>query len=163
MAKDVKASEVPAGFDTKVGRERGDGWFIKEAGAILHGRLLGRFLGKQQDDDGKYQAVYQVKVITPCKAMFTDDKKEKHEVMLEKGQIVNIGEHKALEDLAPYAADGGVYDVWIQYISEDPIPGTKRTFWKVQGPNLKTLRAARRPHQAVVGDRPVEDNSEIPF
>lgn len=161
----AQETEVPKGFDVKVGRERGDGWITKKPGAILHGRLLGRYLGKQQDDDGNYQAVYQVKVITPCEAVFTDDAKVKHNVTLEKGQIVNVGEHKALEDLAPYCSDGGVYNVWAQYISEDPIPGTKRTFWKVKGPFLETLRPARHaPTQvAPVKAGPGTTEGDIPF
>lgn len=163
MAKDMKEAEVPKGFDTKVGRERGDGWVIKEAGVVVHGRLLGRYLGKQQDDDGNYQAVYQIRVITPLKAVFTDEQKEKHEVMLEKGQIVNVGEHKALEDLSPYTRDGGVYNVWFQYLSEDKVPGTQRTFWRVKGPHLETLRAAKHAPAPDAPAGSTKADAEIPF
>jgi hypothetical protein len=165
-------NEVPSGFDTRVGRERGDGWLAKSAGQVVTGRLLGRHVMKGQvNDDGTFRTFYQIKIgkessfldssnkIHPgVKAIFQDEDKEKHEVILIEGQILNVDEHKALEELAPYTRDGGVYDVWFKYLSEDKLTRGRRnaTFWRLKGPFLKTLRPAK------YAPRPAESNRATP-
>ncbi len=173
-------SEVPAGFDTRVGRERGDGWLKKTAGQVIVGRLLGRFGMKgQTNDDGSVRVFYQVQLAEGCKmvkdgkevegvfAMWQnpDNKDDKQEVVLTAGQIVNIDEHKALEDLGPYTRNGGIYDVWMKYLAEDPIPGKKnRTFWRMKGPHLKTIKpATRRPDADTLQEAVTEGEDNIPF
>jgi len=166
-------NEVPSGFDTRVGRERGDGWLTKSAGQVVTGRLLGRHTMKGQvNDDGTFRTFYQIKIAKEScfidsngksqpgvKAIFQDEDKEKHEVILSEGQILNVDEHKALEELSPYTRDGGVYDVWFKYISEDKLPRSGRrnaTFWRLKGPFLKTLRPAK------YAPRPAESNRAAP-
>jgi len=156
--------EVPAGFDVRVGRERGDGWLAKTPGQVITGRLLGRFRMKgQMNDDGTERVFYQIKLGKGCsygaggdskpgvRANQTDENKEKHEVILQEGQILNVDEHKALEEMSPFTRDGGIYDVWFKYVRESPIPGKgNRTFWEVKGPMLKTIQPAKHAPRADV-------------
>lgn len=178
MSKDKFAdNDIPAGFDTRVGRERGDGWLKKEPGVVIQGRLLGRYTMKGQvSDDGTARTYLQVKLSDGSGIKGKDGKivagvpasqldpttREKLEVRLQPGQVINIDEHTALEDLAPWATDGGVHDVWFMYVSQDKVQGTNRTFWVVKGPAIHTVRAGR-PHvqQAAPAAKPVE--TEIPF
>ncbi len=165
--------EIPEGFDTRVGREQGDGWLVKGPGAVVSGRIIGRFVMKGRGDDGKQRAFYQIRlndlagVYSGTKNQSAlkgtkkdpDDQDENLDVELTTGMIVNVGEHKALEDLSPYTRDGGVYDVWFRYVSEDKIPNTRHTFWRVKGPVIKTLKpATRRPTRAAA-----DEGEEIPF
>lgn len=139
-----KADDAPEGFDVNVGRQLGDGWVKKGEGVTVQGRLLGRFIGNQQDDDGVYQAFYQIKLQVPCPATRKNkETQEVEEVTLEPGQVVNVGEHKALEDLSPKTRDGGVYNVWFRYLKQEKIPNSRRTFWSISGPRLQVLKPAQ--------------------
>lgn len=164
-----KKSGAPEGFDVNVGRQLGDGWVLKGEGVEVCGRLLGRFIGNQQDDDGVYQAFYQIKLLMPCKATRKDKVSgESKEIVLEKGQLLNVGEHKALEDLSPRTRDGGIYDVWFRYVRQDKVPNTRRTFWVVDGPRLKVIKPAQHaPHPEVVkrgtGNSSPAEDGDIPF
>jgi len=175
--KKVKTVSAPAGFDTRVGREQGKGWMTKEAGAQIEGRLLGRFLMK--GDDGDMRAFYQIQlngnhgimkagnIIGPIKGTTRDpeDRDNQMEVEFNDGDILNLGEHKALEDLSPYTRDGGIYDVHIHYVGEEKIQGTKRTFWAIKGPFLKTIKAATRAPgpEPLVRSVTDDDGKPIPF
>lgn len=164
-----KRTGAPEGFDVNVGRQLGDGWVKKGEGVEVCGRLLGRFIGNQQDDDGVYQAFYQIKLLTDCPATVKDkETKESKDVTLTKGQIINVGEHKALEDLSPKTRDGGVYDVWFKYIKQDKVQGTRRTFWVVDGPRLRVIKPAQHAplpetiKRGTANVAPTEDG-DIPF
>ncbi len=130
-------TSIPSGFDISVGRAQGDGWFVKAENAILHGRLLGRYELGSGDDERFF---YQVKLSHGCKAT-TGKGADAKEIDLKEGQIVNIGEHKALEDLKKYADNGGVYDVFIKYGALQKIPSG--TFWPLLDgtPRLKQIKA----------------------
>jgi len=170
--------EVPAGFNQRVGRERGDGWLSKSEGQVIQGRLLGRFTMKGQvNDDGTFRVFYQIKLDKGCsyvkegtrfdgvRANITDDNKEKREVILTAGQVLNVDEHKALEDLSPFTRDGGVYDVWFKYVRESKLPGRgNRTFWELKGPNIKTIEPAKyapRPEPEVRASRSSAPSEEV--
>lgn len=136
-----KDKDIPDGFDVSVGRDLGDGWIKKGPGVTVQGRLLGRFIGNQKDDDGVYQAFYQIQLHKPCPATRKNkETKISEDVNLEPGQIVNVGEHKALEDLSPRTRDGGQYDVWFKYVEQQAISGSRRTFWVVKGPRLHVVK-----------------------
>jgi len=176
-------NDVPAGFDVRVGRERGDGWLQKTPGQVIIGRLLGHYTMKgQMNDDGSYRSFYQVRLGAGCsfvdggksvpgaKAVFQDEDKEKFDVILTEGQILNVDAHKALEDLSPYTRDGGVYDVWFKYIAEEPVKGGRRnqTYWRLKGPVLKTLRPPKHaPRPMSTAPRGERNNDvgedDIPF
>lgn len=156
-SKDVD-NDVPQGFDVRVGREQGEGWLVKEPGATVCGRLLGRFIMKgMTDDDGNYRTFYQIqlndnagvykdgKKVGELKGTRKNEDKEDEDVEFKSGDIINIGEHKALEDLSPRTRDGGVYDVWWRYMNEEKLQGRgNRTFWNLKGPMLKVIKQATR-------------------
>lgn len=173
----VKDDELPAGFDTRVGREQGEGWLVKAPGAVVCGRLIGRFVMKgMKDDDGNYRAFYQVKLdsragifdgkkkVGPLTGTRKDDAKNDEDVVFQDGDIVNIGEHKALEDLSPFTRDGGTYDVWFKYLNEEKLQGRgNRTFWQLKGPALATIKPATKRPGPEPSLRPDMPESEIPF
>ena len=132
MSNDKK-NEAPAGFDISVGRTQADGWAKKVKDNTIHGRLLGRYTM------GEDRAYYQVELLADCDAVEGKGEEVK-DVKLKKGQIVNFDESKAFSDLKPYAADGGIYDVWFKY--EDKIKlDNGNTFWPIVGPKLKQVKA----------------------
>jgi hypothetical protein len=171
----VKVAEAPQGFNLNVGRERGDGWILKEKGQIVQGRLLGRYLMKATSSDGSARAYYQLKLAVPVKAIYTpgeddddyeedeDGKAKRHEVTLKPGQVVNIDEITALKDLSSYTRDGGVYNIWFQYIKQDP---KRRNFWVIKGPALETVRPAKHaptPVPATLKNGASSDLEEAPY
>jgi len=170
---EMDKDEIPAGFTERVGRERGDGWLIKFEGAVVHGRLLGRFQMKQVNDDGDYRVYYQVRLMKPAKAQWVDPENKAHreERILAIGQILNIDEHTALEDLGPRTRDGGIYDVWWKYIDKSKLPGAgNRTFWNVKGPLLHVVKSPTRaadpaPSAGPSGEKKGSNihDGEIPF
>ncbi len=178
--KSKESSNLPKGFDTRVGRAKGDGWLKKVPGVVIIGRLQGRYEMKgQQNDDGSYRVFYQVQLQAGSGVFGKDGKPasttvpasaknpetdEKMEVELSEGQVVNIDEHKALEDLADYCGNGGIYDVYIRYVSQDPIPGKgKKTFWQVDGPHLRTIKAGTVRHVQRSAVPVGQDDRDIPF
>lgn len=137
---------VPDGFDVNVGRERGEGWIVKEEGNIVQGKLLGRQTYKTKR--GKTRAFYQIELEKPCLCEvenpdFNEEADEDETNVpriretLEEGAIVNIDEFKKLEDLAPYCKDGGQYGVWFVIGPKVDI-GDDQTMWSLAaGPRLR--------------------------
>ncbi len=125
----------PEGFDINLGRAQGDGWIEKEPGTVVHGRLLGQFEIPGQNK-GELQKIYQVKLFSPCKASVGKGEENKT-INLEIGQILNVHETKAIEDLSTKCGDGGTYDVWFKYVDQNP----KTKFWSVIGPKVKVVKA----------------------
>ena len=138
---------TPDGFNINAGRERGDGWIVKEEGNIVQGRLLGR--QTYTSNRGKTRAFYQIQLQKPCQcevenpdfndeADEDDDNSSRLREKLGEGKIVNIDEFKKLEDLAKYTTDGGVYDVWFAIVGKVDI-GDDQTMWQIQGPRLRVV------------------------
>lgn len=137
---------VPDGFDVNVGRERGEGWIIKEEGNEVQGKLLGRQTYKTKR--GKTRAFYQIELEKPCfceveNPDFNEEADEDETNVarvrerLDEGAIVNIDEFKKLEDLAPYCKDGGQYGVWFVIGGKVDI-GDDQTMWTLSaGPRLR--------------------------
>ena len=133
MADDKNLKNIPDGFDIMAGRELADGWAMKDKGNTIQGRLVGRFT---MGDD---RAFYQVKLDKPCKAI-TGRGEETVEVVLQPGNLVNVDESKAMDDLRKYCENGGTYDVWIMYGEKQKLEGGN-TFWPiVNGPRVKTVK-----------------------
>lgn len=144
--------EIPEGFTINAGRERGDGWVVKEDGNQVMGRLLGRQTYKTKR--GKTRAFYQIKLAASCMAEVEnpdfneeadedEDNKARIREELEAGQIVNVDEFKKLEDLEPYCKDGGVYDVWFVMGGKIEI-GDDQTMWTLKaGPRLRVIEAPK--------------------
>lgn len=145
---DEASVAIPEGFTINAGRERGEGWIVKEEGNTVQGRLIGRQTYKTKR--GKTRAFYQIKLEKPCtieienpdfneEADEDEDNPERIKAKGEEGQIVNIDEFKKLEDLEPYTKDGGVYDVWFQ-IGEKIEIGDEQTMWTLVGPRLRVVK-----------------------
>lgn len=140
---------TPEGFTINAGRERGDGWAIKEEGNEIMGRLLGRQTYKTRR--GKTRAFYQIKLQKPCMAEVEnpnfneeadedEDNQPRIRQRLEEGDTVNIDEFKKLEDLEPYTKDGGVYDVWFVMGGKVEL-GEDQTMWTLAaGPKLRVVQ-----------------------
>jgi len=149
----AKEIEAPAGFDINVGRERGEGWFVKEEGNTLLGRLLGR--NEYKNKRGKLRAFYQVQLEQSCKIQIEnpdfnseadedDDNKEFIESEGMPGMIINIDEFKKLEDLKEYTRDGGVYDVWFVMGGKMDL-GADQEMWTLKaGPRIKVVKQPER-------------------
>lgn len=138
----------PVGYTVKVGRDRGDGWVMKFAGAVVQGKLLGLYTMKKNGSDGKQRKYFQVELGTDCKAIQTLGEEDEGydpdaedgnrvEVDLKPGDIVNVDVSVGLRDVEPYFTDGREYDIWFQYIKQDP---QFRKMWRINGPFLKPLK-----------------------
>lgn len=114
-----KGEEAPEGFTETVSTtERGAGWVIKKEGVIVQGRLLGRQEMSKTGRDGSARAFYRVKLQRDCLCVVGkgDDSQE---ATIVPGEVVNVDESYALQELEPRTRDGGVYDVWIRYGKQD--------------------------------------------
>ena len=133
--------EAPDGFDTSIGRQMADGWFVRSENAICQGRLLARVPNGIDKNSKKEKFFYQIKLQKKCKATTGSDKDgDKQEVDLEVDQIVNIDESRALEDLKELATTGGVYDIWIKFGAKKKVD--KGWFWPiVDGPRIKVIKS----------------------
>jgi hypothetical protein len=135
---------VPDGFDIMAGRELADGWAKKEKGNVIQGRLVGRF--KMGED----RFFYQIKLDKETKAI-TGKGDDTSEVVLKKGQMVNVDESKAMEDLRKYSDNGGVYNVWIMYGEKAKLPDGG-SFWPiVNGPRVQMVKS---PPKVAANDIP---------
>lgn len=131
-----KNIEAPDDFDIAAGREMADGWIIKAAGNVVQGRLLGRHTMPAKGNK-KPRSYYQIRLQKPAKA--TSGKGEDvEEVELKPGQIANVDESKALEELQTYLGKGTDYDVWFAYKAKEEL-SDGNTFWPVSGPNLRKV------------------------
>lgn len=152
-ARQEKEIDAPDGFDINVGRERGEGWIVKEEGNEILGRLLGR--NEYKNSRGKTRAFYQIQLERSCKIQIEnpdfneeadedDDNKEFIESEGMPGMIVNVDEFKKLEDLKEYTRDGGVYDVWFVMGGKIDL-GPDQSMWTLKaGPRLKPIKLPER-------------------
>lgn len=168
--QDKGGFQAPSDYDQNVGRTMGAGWLEKVPGSLITGRLVSRGVMKNQTNDrGEQRVFYQVEIDAKAgvyaadgktrkgplrgQARDEEDPTEKTEVEFKPGDLVNIGEHDAIQDLAKYCNNGGLYDLWMVYISKDPHPTDKRkTIWRMAGPKLKTVKAPT-----------VKQNNDIPY
>lgn len=138
----AEETSIPEGFSIPIGRERGEGWVKKEVGNEVLGRILGRHT---YENRGKKRAYYQLKLLKECKIEVDDpdaseDVENPPRLTLEAkvGAIVNVDETAKLTDLAPYAGNGGTYDVWFVYGPQDP---EYRDMWTMKaGPRLRVIK-----------------------
>lgn len=144
MASETEV-KAPDGFDITVGRQNSDGWARKGKGFTIQGRIINRI------DQGDDKAFYQILLHKECFAV-TGKGDETKEITLKEGQIVNVDESKALEDLKKYATNGGVYDVWIMYGEKQQL-ASGGSFWPVvNGPRVRMIK---KP--------PVTKDGDVPF
>lgn len=144
--------EIPEGFNINAGRERGDGWIVKEEGNEVLGRLVGRQTYRTKR--GKLRGFYQILLHKSCKCEvpnpdFNEEADEDESntprivETLGEGSTVNVDEFKKLEDLEPYTKDGKVYDVWFVMGGKIEI-GDDQTMWTLKaGPRLRPVEESK--------------------
>jgi hypothetical protein len=146
---------LPEGFESVGPQDGVQTWFRQAVGAVVHGRLMGRFERNKSD-----QAFYQIKLITPASGI--QGKGDDAEMVeLEKGGILNVNETKALESLHSLAADDGVYDVHITCLEKVALPNN-HTFWRMRIAK-KTLKAPTFTPDISGKKAAKHDNDDIPF
>ena len=136
--------DIPEGFDINVGRERGEGWVVKEEGNVVQGRLLGRYTYTAR---GKKRAYYQIKLQKECVCEIenpdyneeAEDSEERIRVTLPPDSIVNLDETTKLSDLESYSGNGGIYDIWLVFGKKVDI-GNGQSMWNVTGPRLAMVK-----------------------
>lgn len=136
--------DAPPGFDEVVtSSSRADGWAKKGEGFVIQGRLISRTTMREQDRDGKRRSFYTIEL--QAKAAATTGKGDDVEdVTLEPGDLINVDESAALEDLEPRTRDGGVYDVWIKYgKQQESSKKGQKGFWPATI-RLRTIKPATR-------------------
>lgn len=174
------ASGPPKGFDIKVGQEQGDGWLVKTSGQVIIGRMLGRYAMRGvTKKDGSARVFYQFLLMAGCTyvrggktlpGVLANQKDEsgKAEVVLGVGKVVNVDEHKTIEELGPYTRNGGVYNVWFRYVEKKGLArGGGESFWMLEGPHLQPVKPATRkpdpePYDTATNRQSQTHNEEVP-
>jgi hypothetical protein len=118
---------VPEGF-TPVSTMGSGSWFKPESGGTVWGELLARHRRKKSLND-KEAWFYQIMLEKPCVAQRKVED-ESVEVNLQPGEIINVDERSALEELALLMESGKRWRVYIHPINKVPIAGTAQTVWR---------------------------------
>lgn len=127
--KEQKRTEeqLPEGY-SPVNAAAGGAWFKPELGDVVHGEILGRFRRKKSLN-GQEAWFYQIMVEHAMRAVRKVDD-ETIEVDLSPGEIVNMDEKSALEDLAGLLDSGKRWRIYVKPLNKVPVPGTTRTVWR---------------------------------
>ena len=177
MAKDDKTAEkpsngnptpvIPEGFQSIAPLE-GAKWWKPTAGAILYGRLNGRFARRKggayfqikAGDSAKLAQLLKKNISEIPAVMAVQGSGDDAEVVkVSPGDVVNFDERAAIEILAGYAVSDGVFDVCIHVTEKVKIPGTTHTFWRMT-PSVLVVKAPTRP---IVQPTRATESEEIPF
>ena len=119
-------------------------WWKPEPGAVVSGRILGRF-PRKDDTDG---AFYQIRVSkfqgqdTGVKAI-TGKGDAAKTVNVRPGQVINMDERSSLANLRPLAESDGVFDMLLHVLEKTKISGG-RTFWRMSC-GSKCIKAPSTP------------------
>lgn len=149
--------ELPEGFETLGPQDGVQTWFRPKVGAVVHGRLLGRYARKT----GKKQAFYQIKLISGECEGIQGKGDDAVTAVIGRGEVLNVNETKQLEELRSMAADDGVYDVHLTVLEKVKLENTN-TFWRWRIA-AKTLRKPTfKPNIAEV-EGSSSDDDDLPF
>lgn len=127
-SKTAKGNGVPEGF-IPVNSQGGGAWFKPEDGETILGELLGRFKRKKSLNAEKEAFFYQIMVEKPITA-HKKVEDESVEVTLQPGEIINMDERSAVEDLASLVESGKRWRVYVEPLDKVPVPGTAQTVWR---------------------------------
>jgi hypothetical protein len=126
---------------------------VKRPGAIVMGRLIGRFERRQQNKPGN-AGFYQVRLSHAAYGVIGSKVKGTQEVVLvPPGQLISVDEIQTLKELRKYAQSDGEYDVWIKYVGKERT-GTGNTFWRA----TKVVRCVTPPSTPIDDD---EDEAPV--
>lgn len=105
-------------------------WFKPTEGSVVVGELIGRIMRKKANRDGKKGWFYQIRLDNSPTA-FKGSKKRgtREEVHLEPGEVINVDERSALENLAQYVGQDKRFTVFIRYIEKIDLEDGN-TFWR---------------------------------
>lgn len=114
----------PVGF-TKRSAQSGDvPWVRKEAGAVVHGKVTGRFA--RIDDPNKHY--YQVELYEECEVV----KAGGETFIAERGTLVNLDENAQLAAVKEGIAEGQNV-VWVRFVGkEKQRRDPSKTFWQIE-------------------------------
>lgn len=136
--------QMPDDFQLVTPMEGEQKWWKPEVGAVVFGRILGRF--PRRDGDG---AFYQIRVekygkgkMQPVRAI-TGKGDEAKTITVEAGDIINMDERSSIANLAPQAMSDGIYDVLIHCLEKVKITGN-RTYWRMTA-GTKQIKAPSSP------------------
>ena len=148
--------ELPEGFELVTQADGIQTWYRPKIGKVVFGRLLGRFERKS----GRAQAFYQVKLYHPCEGI--QGRGDDAEVVeLQKGDVLNVNETSALEELHALAASDGIFDVHITPLEKVDLPNGN-TFWCMRI-GKKTVRAATSIPDVSKAQKGNDEYEDIPF
>lgn len=148
LAKSIEGqqpAQAPSDFE-QVGAEQSP-FVVKRAGAVVQGRLVGRFMRKKATGMGS-PFFYQIRLTAPCVGTTGSKKKNTQKARIVKaGELIAIDESEAMKDFADLAEDvqkyQAVYDVWIRFKEKVGLDNGQ-SFWDIEK-RRKTLRAPKYP------------------
>lgn len=152
-AQENQEWEAPEGYDINAERTRGEGWVKKEYGNVVNGEIVS--VHEYKTKRGKTRQFFQMKLLSKCKVQIENpefneeaDEDDTNTAFLEKeldeGAIVNCDVFKKLEDIVPYAKNGGVYGVWFVIGKKVDLDGGN-TMWELAaGPKLRCFKKPAR-------------------
>lgn len=130
--EDVDHEELPEGFE-QLGAEQSP-FVKKEAGVIVRGELVGRFLRKKNSGKGS-PWFYQIRVDHQVRGVLGSKKQDTYrEVMVKPGEVISIDESAGLEELRKLAEGldyGGRYAVYLKYLRKIDL-SSGNTFWHIK-------------------------------
>lgn len=136
--------QMPDDYQLVTPMEGEQRWWKPEVGAVVFGRLLGRF--PRRDGDGAY---YQIRVekfgkgkLPPVRAI-TGKGDDAKTIEVGIGEVINMDERSSIANLAPQAMSDGVYNVLINCLEKVKISGG-RTYWRMTA-GIKQVKAPSSP------------------
>jgi hypothetical protein len=141
--------EAPEGYDINAERTRGEGWIKKEFGNVVNAEILA--VHEYKNKRGKTRQFLQMKLISKAKCQIDnpdfneeadedDDNRAMIEVELDEGSTVNCDVFKKLEDIVPYAKNGGKYNVWFVIGKKMDLDGGNTMWDLAAGPKLRCVK-----------------------
>lgn len=168
MAKKTKAeieqsqqAAIPEGF-IPVSASGGAAWYKPELGFEVLGELLGRFK-KKKSLNNQDAYFFQVMLEKPCKGMKKIDQDEESvEVDMEPGEIINLDERSALEELAALVDSGKRWRVYVKALDKVKVPGTSRTVWRMNVGKQEITSKNEPKVKPKIADAPSGDDVSFP-
>lgn len=136
---------IPEGF-TPVSASGGlQNWFKPESMSVIWGEMLGRYKRKKTLGDSQKEGhFYQIMIEKPCTASRKIDE-ETVEIELEPGDVINVDERSALEELSTLPESGKRWRVYIKPLEKVPVKGTMRTVWRFSIGKMEIIPGKNEP------------------
>jgi hypothetical protein len=123
--------EMPDDYQLVTPMEGDQLWWKPAEGAVVHGRILGRFERKGGDGGAFYQIkVEKLKGRDTLVKAISGKGDEAKTIDVTPGQVINVDERSAIANLAPLAESDGVFNMLLHCHGKVKISGGK-TFWRM--------------------------------